>query len=91
MSKKDKTKKKKPKLRLEGGGGRRKGTTYGGGRATAQLPITDNLTLEPYIQGYAAKGDWGSDAGISGYGGSLTFEFKEGGMIIKDRNYLKGK
>ena len=49
MSKKDKTKKKKPKLKVAGGGGRRKGTTYGGGRATAQLPITDNVTLEPYI------------------------------------------
>jgi hypothetical protein len=28
---------------------------------------------------------------VTGYGGTLTYEFKEGGMVIKDRQYLKGK
>ena len=87
----DKKKKRKPQLKIEGGGGRRKGTTSAGGRATARVPISDNITFEPYVQGWAAKGPWGDDGDVTGYGGTLTYEFKEGGMVIKDKQYLKGK
>ena len=87
----DKKKKRKSSLKLEGGGSRNKGTIGGGGRATAQVPIGDNVTFEPYVQGWAAQGPWGDDGDVTGYGGTFTYEFKEGGMVIVDRNYLKGK
>jgi hypothetical protein len=87
----DKKKKRKSSLKLEGGGSRQKGTIGGGGRATARVPIGDNVTFEPYVQGWAAQGPWGDDGDVTGYGGTLTYEFKEGGMVIVDRQYLKGK
>jgi len=87
----NKKKKRSPSLKIEGGGKRKKGTIGAGGRATARLPITDNITFEPYVQGWAAKGPWGDDGAVTGYGGTFTYEFKEGGMVIKDKQYLKGK
>ena len=79
----DKKKKRKSSLRIEGGGSRRKGTIGAGGRATARLPISERVTLEPYVQGWAAKGPWGDDGAVTGYGGTLTYEFKKGGMVKK--------
>ena len=90
----DKKKKRKSSLKLEGGGGRKKGTIGGGGRATARVPIGDNVTLEPYVQGWAAQGPWGDDGDVTGYGGTLTYEFKEGGTVKKcrmDGIALRGK
>ena len=90
----DTNKKRKPQLKVEGGGGRKKGTTSAGGRATARVPISDNITFEPYAEGWAAKGPWGDDGAVTGYGGTLTFSNnwfggKKGGLVKKKKRSMK--
>jgi len=69
-------------------------TISGGGNIEAEIPITESITIKPYIEGWAAKGPWGSAKGISEYGGSLEFSFKKGGKVKKckrDGIAMRGK
>lgn len=80
------------RLRLEGEGGTYRGKSYkvkaGGGRAKYDVPISDQLTISPWLEGYLARGEYDrpggrgriNEGGVSGGGLELNYNFKEGGM-----------
>jgi len=87
--------KRKPKLNLDISGGKDSSKTiYGGGYADVEIPVSENVTLRPYVIGGGAKGPWGSAESISEYGGGLEYSFKKGGKVKKckrDGIAMRGK
>jgi len=81
------------RLKINAGGGRskRKGLdlTSAGGGASYDIPLSENLSLTPYLEGFLAKGKYttpeGSgnidQGGITGGGMNLNYRFKKGGKV----------
>lgn len=89
------------KLQIRGGGGRskRKGldVTSVGGMASYDIPLTEDLLISPYLEGFIAKGNYGypggtgniDESGITGGGVNLNYRFKKGGKVNAAGNYTK--
>jgi hypothetical protein len=79
------------RLKINAGGGRskRKGLdlTSAGGSASYDIPLSENLSLTPYLEGFLAKGKYNTpggagdidQGGITGGGVNLNYRFKKGG------------
>jgi lysozyme family protein len=69
-------------LNIEGGGGTNKYGTGYGGRATLNIPVTDNFMLSPYISGGGFKPNDGPHRGSIGqYGIGASYRFNKGGDV----------
>ena len=89
------------RLKINAGGGRskRKGLdlTSAGGSASYDIPLSENFSLTPYLEGFLAKGKYttpeGSgnidQGGITGGGMNLNYRFKKGGKVNAAGNYTK--
>jgi hypothetical protein len=69
-------------MNIEGGGGTNEYGTGYGGRASLNIPVTDNLMLSPYITGGGFKPTDGPHQGnIGSYGIQGSYRFSQGGNI----------
>ena len=78
------------RYRAMGMGGKDKYATSIGGRLTADVPLDENSTLSPYVQGFAAQPKEGKAIGkINEYGVAYNRRFKQGGKVNAAGNYTK--
>jgi hypothetical protein len=69
-------------LNIEGSGGTNEYGTGYGGRATLNIPLTDNITVSPYISGGGFKPNNGPHQGSIGqYGIGASYRFNQGGTV----------
>ena len=81
------------RLKINASGGRSKRKSLdlisAGGSASYDIPLSENLSLTPYLEGFLAKGKYNTpegsgdidQGGITGGGMNLNYRFKKGGKV----------
>jgi hypothetical protein len=71
-------------LRINATGGKDQYGSSVGGRLGLNIPVSENVSIEPYVQGFAFKPDSGKLMNSGAGGANLNIRFNNGGKVSQD-------